>query len=100
MSRHAGTLAPALAICAMLIAAKPAAATSGYTGGAAAPAAIGTAVASSGGSAPGFASPRSPRVSRLSFPSTTAPGAPPAVSFEVTEAGVGTVSVTAVIRNL
>ncbi len=70
------------------------------TGGAAAPAA-GTAVESSGGSAtPKAPSTRAPSVASLSFPATALPGAPPTVSFEVTEAGVATVNVTATIRNL
>ena len=92
MMRPAGLLAGVLALGVMSTAAPAGAA---LTGGAAAPSA-GTAIVGSGGSAP----PRAPLVSRLSFPATAVPGAPPQVVFEIIEPGVGTVNVTATIRNV
>ncbi len=99
MKRNAGLLAAAVVLCAVMAPAAPAAAA--LTGGAPAPA-PGTAVASSGGSATprAISQVRKPVVRSLSFPATALPGSPPPVSFEVTEAGVATVNVTATIRNL
>ncbi len=98
MKRNAALLAAAVALCAVPV--SGARASAALTGGAAAPA-EGTSVASSGESAPPKAlAPRAPVVSSLSFPATALPGAPPPVSFEVREAGVATVNVTATIRNL
>lgn len=102
MGRSARTLALAAAISAIAGAA-PAMALTGVTGGTAAPGASpGPVLASSGGSGTSadVRLSTAPLVSRVSFPATASAGTPPAVSFEVLEAGVGTVDATVVISNL
>ncbi len=86
-TRHARAwIAPAATICAMLAGVAPAAAISGAPGGTEAPSA-----SLAGGSA--FGAPAGPRpfVTRLSVPSVSLAGAPPRVSVQIAEAGVGTV---------
>jgi hypothetical protein len=90
------TLAAPLAAAAMLPFA--AVAHAGSTGGAQSPSAP-----LSGGSEYGLASATAvphPVVTKLSVPSTSAPGRPPRVSFRIDEAHVGTVNTTVAVHDL